>query len=152
MSLDEARVAEYKGTHLCWVNFRAKELSISIARLAEREQTIRESWVRAMEARIVQTNLQKCYRIEGTNNLETCKHLADRYTEMLKENRVRVLRLASVSARPDTYRIPAGPGLQAHRYLNRDSSRTSPMSARTFAYIQHANKSHYITSLHIRNI
>ena len=44
-----------------------------------------------MEARIVQTNLQKCYRIEGTNNLEKCKHLAERYTQMLQENRVRDL-------------------------------------------------------------
>ena len=42
-----------------------------------------------MEARIVQTNLQKCYRIEGVNHLEKCQHLADRYTEMLRENRVR---------------------------------------------------------------
>ena len=42
-----------------------------------------------MEARIVQDNLQKCYRIEGVNHLENCKHLADRYAEMLKENRVR---------------------------------------------------------------
>ena len=42
-----------------------------------------------MEARIVQANLQKCYRIEGVNHLEKCQHLADRYTEMLRENRVR---------------------------------------------------------------
>ena len=41
-----------------------------------------------MEARIVQNNLQKCYRIEGVNNLEKCKHLADRYIEMLRENKV----------------------------------------------------------------
>lgn len=41
-----------------------------------------------MEARIVRDNLQKCYRVEGVNNIESCKHLADRYTQMLKENRV----------------------------------------------------------------
>ena len=57
------------------------------AKKKEREEVVRESWVRAMEARIVQTNLQKCYRIEGVNHLEKCKELADRYVEMLKENR-----------------------------------------------------------------
>ncbi|THG95233.1 hypothetical protein EW026_g6384 [Hermanssonia centrifuga] len=71
MALDEARQAEIK------------------AKLKERDDWIRESWVRAMEARIVQNNLQKCYRVEGVNHLEKCKHLAEQYTEMLKENRVR---------------------------------------------------------------
>ncbi|PSR88975.1 hypothetical protein PHLCEN_2v4937 [Hermanssonia centrifuga] len=59
------------------------------AKLKERDDLIRESWVRAMEARIVQNNLQKCYRVEGVNHLEKCKHLAERYAEMLKENRVK---------------------------------------------------------------
>ncbi|KAI0806327.1 NADH-ubiquinone oxidoreductase 12 kDa subunit [Irpex lacteus] len=57
-------------------------------KLKEREDFIRESWVRTMEARIVQQNLQKCYRAEGVNNLENCKHLAERYAQMLKDNRV----------------------------------------------------------------
>jgi NADH dehydrogenase (ubiquinone) 1 beta subcomplex subunit 10 len=41
-----------------------------------------------MEARIVRENLQKCYRVEGVNSIEKCKELAERYTQMLKENRV----------------------------------------------------------------
>lgn len=41
-----------------------------------------------MEARIVRENLEKCYRVEGVNHLENCRHLADRYVEMLKENKV----------------------------------------------------------------
>ena len=50
---------------------------------------IRESWIRAMEARIVSENLQKCHRIEGVNHYEKCKHLADKYSELLREARVR---------------------------------------------------------------
>ena len=88
MSLDEARVTEYKGTHLCWVNFTAKELSTSIARLAEREQTIRESWVRAMEAKLIRDQLDRCYQTEGVNHMESCKDLRERYLDMLRENRV----------------------------------------------------------------
>jgi len=64
---------------------RATELT---ARLKERDDFIRESWIRTMEARIVRDNLQKCYRVEGVNHLENCKHLAERYSQMLKENRV----------------------------------------------------------------
>ncbi|KAI0091353.1 NADH-ubiquinone oxidoreductase 12 kDa subunit [Irpex rosettiformis] len=57
-------------------------------RLQQREDFIRESWIRTMEARIVQDNLQKCYRYEGVNNLENCKQLAQRYAQMLKDNRL----------------------------------------------------------------
>lgn len=64
-------------------------MHVLVAKKNAQSEHIRESWVRAMEARIVQQNLQKCYRIEGVNNLENCKQLADRYIEMLKENRVR---------------------------------------------------------------
>ncbi|KAJ3553942.1 hypothetical protein NM688_g3353 [Phlebia brevispora] len=70
MAIDESRKAEL------------------LAKKKSQDEHIRESWVRAMEARIVQQNLQKCYRIEGVNHLEKCKHLADRYTEMLRENRI----------------------------------------------------------------
>ncbi|KAF7795969.1 hypothetical protein EIP86_007138 [Pleurotus ostreatoroseus] len=67
-----------------------------LAKKKARDEHIRESWVRAMEARIVQDNLQKCYRIEGVNHFENCKHLADRYTEMLRENRIQGFRQIEV--------------------------------------------------------
>ncbi|GBE88246.1 NADH-ubiquinone oxidoreductase 12 kDa subunit [Sparassis latifolia] len=70
MPVDEARAAELK------------------ARLKEQDEIIRESWVRAMEAKIVRDNITKCYRIEGVNHGEKCKELVDRYAVMLKENRV----------------------------------------------------------------
>jgi hypothetical protein len=43
-----------------------------------------------MEARIVRENLSKCHKIEGVNHYEKCKDLAERYADMLRENRVRV--------------------------------------------------------------
>lgn len=45
-----------------------------------------------MEARIVRDNLSKCQKIEGVNHYEKCHDLAERYADMLKDNRVRVLR------------------------------------------------------------
>ncbi|THH27409.1 hypothetical protein EUX98_g6772 [Antrodiella citrinella] len=78
MAIDEARFAELK---------KKKEAQ---------DASLRESWVRAMEARIVNDNLQKCHRIEGVNHYEKCKHLADRYTEMLKDARVKGYKIIDV--------------------------------------------------------
>lgn len=58
------------------------------ARLAARDAHIRESWVRAMEARVVRDQLQSCYRAEGVNHYEACHELAEKYITLLKENRV----------------------------------------------------------------
>jgi len=65
---------------------RAAELK---ARLAARDAHVRESWVRAMEARIVRDQLQSCYRAEGVNHYETCRELSEKYITLLKENRVK---------------------------------------------------------------
>nr|VWO95886.1 Aspartyl proteinase [Ganoderma boninense] len=70
MAIDEARVADLK------------------ARLAERERTLRESWIRNMEAKLVRDKLDHCYQTEGVNHLESCKDLRERYIEMLRDNRV----------------------------------------------------------------
>lgn len=58
-------------------------------RLRARDEHVRESWVRAMEARIVRDELQKCHRAEGVNHYENCKELSDRYISMLRENKVK---------------------------------------------------------------
>lgn len=60
------------------------------AKLKSREEHIRETWVKAMEARIVRESLSKCQKVEGVNHYERCKDLAERYADMLKENKVRV--------------------------------------------------------------
>jgi len=59
------------------------------AKLKAREEHIREAWVKAMEARIVRDSLSKCQKIEGVNHYEKCKDLAERYVDMLKENKVK---------------------------------------------------------------
>lgn len=42
-----------------------------------------------MEALLVQKELDKCNQGEGVNHYENCRWLAEKYTRMLKENRVR---------------------------------------------------------------
>jgi len=70
MSLNQARAEEIK------------------AKLQEREDHLRESWVRAMEARLVREELEKCQKGEGVNHYENCKWLSEKYLNMLRENRV----------------------------------------------------------------
>lgn len=41
-----------------------------------------------MEARIVRSELQKCYRLEGVNNIENCHDLAEKYIGMIRDNKV----------------------------------------------------------------
>lgn len=62
------------------------------AKLKAREEHIRETWIKAMEARIVRDNLSKCQKVESVNHYERCKDLAERYADMLKENKVRGIR------------------------------------------------------------
>ncbi|KAG2035922.1 NADH-ubiquinone oxidoreductase 12 kDa subunit [Suillus americanus] len=59
------------------------------SKLQEREEFVRESWVKAMEARLVRDELVKCHRLEGVNHLENCRWLSDKYNSMLKENKVK---------------------------------------------------------------
>ncbi|KAF9312013.1 hypothetical protein BG003_006741 [Podila horticola] len=56
--------------------------------LRSRALAVRESWISAMEGRIVQEELKKCYRSEGVNHYEKCKHLVELYMHSLKEKRV----------------------------------------------------------------
>lgn len=58
------------------------------ATLAERDEKVRESWVRTMEARIVREELQKCQKAEGINHYQVCHDLAQRYMGLLKDAKV----------------------------------------------------------------
>lgn len=71
--------------------FRLVNRTMPIAKLQERENHIRESWVKAMEARLVRDELIKCQRHEGVNHLENCGWLTQKYIKMLQENRVSCL-------------------------------------------------------------
>ncbi|CAO3570099.1 unnamed protein product [Mortierella alpina] len=56
--------------------------------LRSRALAVRESWISAMEGRIVQQELKKCYRAEGVNHYQNCRHLVELYMTALKEKRV----------------------------------------------------------------
>ncbi|WWC93044.1 uncharacterized protein L201_008008 [Kwoniella dendrophila CBS 6074] len=57
-------------------------------KLKSQDEHIRESWIKAMEARLVREELQKCYRGEGVNHLQNCKVLAEKYAGMIRDNKV----------------------------------------------------------------
>ncbi|KAL7424911.1 hypothetical protein Q5752_000598 [Cryptotrichosporon argae] len=57
--------------------------------IADREVQVRESWVKAMEARLVREELQKCYRGEGVNHLQNCKYIAEAYAAMIRDNKIK---------------------------------------------------------------
>ncbi|ESK92325.1 nadh-ubiquinone oxidoreductase 12 kda subunit [Moniliophthora roreri MCA 2997] len=59
------------------------------AKLQARDEHLRESWVRAMEARLVRDELEKCQKSEGVNHYENCKWLADKYLDKLRESKVK---------------------------------------------------------------
>jgi hypothetical protein len=63
------------------------------AKLKERDDHVRESWVKAMEARLVREELEKCQKTEGVNHYENCRWLTEKYLKMLKENKVLSLRV-----------------------------------------------------------
>ena len=65
-------------------------LKVVTARIAERDRVIRESWVAAMEAKLVREKLDRCYQAEGVNHMESCKDLREQYLDMLRDHRVRV--------------------------------------------------------------
>jgi len=51
-----------------------------------------------MEGRIVQEELKKCYRAEGVNHYQNCRHLVELYMTSLKEKRVEGWRKVEKSA------------------------------------------------------
>ena len=58
------------------------------AKFQEREELMRESWVKTMELRLVRAELDKCHKAEGVNHYENCRWLAEKYLHMMRENRV----------------------------------------------------------------
>ncbi|KAJ7510361.1 hypothetical protein B0H11DRAFT_2216167 [Mycena galericulata] len=58
------------------------------AKMAARDALIKESWVKAMEVRLVRDELEKCRKGEGANAMENCRWLAEKYVQMLQENKL----------------------------------------------------------------
>ncbi|KAJ6631022.1 putative NADH-ubiquinone oxidoreductase 12 kDa subunit mitochondrial precursor [Mycena sp. CBHHK59/15] len=59
------------------------------AKMLARDELIKESWVKTMEVRLVRDELEKCRKGEGVNSLENCKWLAEKYAQMLRDNKLR---------------------------------------------------------------
>lgn len=57
--------------------------------VSAQEKMIKEQWVAAMETKIVGEALGDCYRSEGVNHYENCRHIAERYLDMLRNSRVK---------------------------------------------------------------
>ena len=58
------------------------------AKFQERDEFMRESWVKTMELRLVRAELDKCHKAEGVNHYENCRWLAEKYLHMMREHRV----------------------------------------------------------------
>uniref|UniRef100_A0A822YVC1 NADH dehydrogenase [ubiquinone] 1 beta subcomplex subunit 10-B-like n=1 Tax=Nelumbo nucifera TaxID=4432 RepID=A0A822YVC1_NELNU len=49
--------------------------------LEMREHLVREKWIDIETAKILREKLKWCYRIEGINHLQKCRHLVHQYLE-----------------------------------------------------------------------
>ena len=52
-----------------------------VAFLEMREHIVREKWIQIEKAKILREKLRWCYRIEGVNHLQKCRHLVHQYLE-----------------------------------------------------------------------
>ncbi|MCL7039486.1 hypothetical protein MKW94_005441 [Papaver nudicaule] len=52
-----------------------------VAMLEMREHIVREKWIDIETAKILREKLKWCYRVEGINHLQKCKHLVNQYLE-----------------------------------------------------------------------
>ncbi|KAJ7039561.1 hypothetical protein C8F04DRAFT_294586 [Mycena alexandri] len=59
------------------------------AKMLAQDDIIKESWVKAMEVRLVREELEKCRKGEGPNAMENCRWLADKYNQMLVEAKLK---------------------------------------------------------------
>ncbi|KAH8822819.1 hypothetical protein DL96DRAFT_1443494, partial [Flagelloscypha sp. PMI_526] len=49
----------------------------------ERHNVVREAWVKAMEARLVREELERCQKGEGIHHYENCRWLAEKYLKYM---------------------------------------------------------------------
>ncbi|KAJ7678538.1 hypothetical protein B0H17DRAFT_1206775 [Mycena rosella] len=73
------------------VDAEAQEATKQIykARMIAQDDLIKESWVKAMEVRLVRNELEKCRKGEGANAMESCRWLAEKYAQMLQDNKLK---------------------------------------------------------------
>ncbi|KAF9592597.1 hypothetical protein IFM89_016207 [Coptis chinensis] len=52
-----------------------------VAMLEMREYLVREKWIQIETCKILGEKVKWCYRVEGVNHLQKCKHLVSQYLE-----------------------------------------------------------------------
>lgn len=84
----ETRTAEIKGTSKNFLKITTNlNYRSPTAKLQERDDLMRESWVKTMRLRLVRAELEKCHKAEGVNHYENCQWIAMKYLEMLQETK-----------------------------------------------------------------
>lgn len=52
-----------------------------VAMIEMREHIVREKWIDIETSKIIREKLRWCYRIEGVNHLQKCRHLVQQYLD-----------------------------------------------------------------------
>ncbi|CAN1856503.1 NADH dehydrogenase [ubiquinone] 1 beta subcomplex subunit 10-B [Linum perenne] len=52
-----------------------------VAMLEMREHIVREKWIDIERSKILRERLRWCYRVEGVNHLQKCRHLVQQYLD-----------------------------------------------------------------------
>ncbi|KAJ3689550.1 hypothetical protein LUZ61_018714 [Rhynchospora tenuis] len=56
-----------------------------VAMLDYREYLVREKWIKIETAKILRDRLRWCYRVEGVNHYQKCRHLVEQYLDATRE-------------------------------------------------------------------
>ena len=52
-----------------------------VAMVEMREHIVREKWIQIEKAKILREKVKWCYRVEGVNHYQKCRHLVQNYLE-----------------------------------------------------------------------
>ncbi|KAJ3149450.1 hypothetical protein HDU89_003814 [Geranomyces variabilis] len=66
--------------------------------LKSRDEFFREQMVRIQEVHVVKDKMRWCYRREGVNHLENCRHLSQQYLDLMRESRGQLIKPFKLTA------------------------------------------------------
>ena len=105
------------------------------AKIAAREQFVREKMVAIEECKMVREAMEDCYKREGVDSRTTCKHLVKAYSALIESPywgmlKVRVLRYSLGCP------VTPPPSLRRHPPSTRQGLRCSPFNAKPRTLLQ----------------
>ncbi|TPX72902.1 hypothetical protein SpCBS45565_g00274 [Spizellomyces sp. 'palustris'] len=71
-----------------------------------RDEFFREQMVRIQEVTVLRDKMRWCYRREGVNHLQNCRHLSQQYLDLMKEMRTGWIKPFKLSGPPIPERLP----------------------------------------------